>query len=98
MAYLDYDPEDDIDFKFLVYFCGNITPHEKHDDEGTAMGSYFIHTCPGVPEEFSSEEFYPSKRHGQFTATPYHERRHDELCPCMRENNEDREVDNDCVE
>lgn len=30
-------------------FCGDETPHESHDDEGTAIGGIFIHTCPGFP-------------------------------------------------
>lgn len=30
--------------------CGDPTPHEPHDDEGTAAGRYATHTCPGSPE------------------------------------------------
>lgn len=56
MVYLDYDPNDEDDapdFQIAKWvFCGDKEPHEPHDDEGTAVGSIFIHTCPGFdPDE-----------------------------------------------
>lgn len=30
-------------------------------------------------------DYLPSVRHGQFTATPEHERNHDKDCPCIKE-------------
>jgi len=29
-------------------WCGDSDPHERHDDEGTAVGRYAVHACPGV--------------------------------------------------
>lgn len=44
---------EEFDYYFLnssSYYCGNIEPHEPHDDEGTYAGRYEVHTCNGDPE------------------------------------------------